>query len=409
MKPIDISPRSTRRGRPTVTNGALECSRCHRKANRLRVYWPDDQLCNSCFYTAMRTHGICPNCGHDGVLPGRLNRTDPRPACLTCSGIPSNYTCMACGIEGELYRRGICARCALREDLCKILLHDPADPAAMHTLIEIFCAVDRPESILSWKRNVKVLELLGGIATGAISLSHEGLNSAGPVRHVDHLRSLLQHHGLLPERDEHLSRFELWLAAKLDAVDCPQVRAPVEQFATWHHLRRIRSESKPGQASDSSTRWAKQEITETIKFLTWLIEHHGRMVGDCTQRDVDEYLASGSTTRHAIRTFFVWAKKSKINRAVQIGHRQAATVPSITQEQRLSWIKELLTGDSETLPYRAAGTLLLLYATPHEDREVASDGCLAGIRRNTHRSWQRTRSSSRAVRLTTQLSPLQPA
>ena len=55
----------------------IECSRCHRRANKLRVYWPGDQLCHSCFYTAMRTHGICPNCGHDGVLPGRRNHTDP--------------------------------------------------------------------------------------------------------------------------------------------------------------------------------------------------------------------------------------------------------------------------------------------------------------------------------------------
>jgi len=173
-------------------------------ANKLRVYWPGDQLCHSCFYAAMRTHGICPSCGHDGVLPGRLNRTDPRPVCLTCAGITGNFTCKTCRQEGEIYRRGECARCALRDDLCTILLHHPADPAAMQTLIEVLCAVDRPESILTWKRNVQVLELLGGITSGAIPLTHDGLTAAGPGRHVDHLRSLLQHHGLLPERDEHL-------------------------------------------------------------------------------------------------------------------------------------------------------------------------------------------------------------
>jgi hypothetical protein len=92
-----------------------------------------------------------------------------------------------------------------------------------------------------------VLELLGGLASGAIPLTHDGLTAAGSGRHVDHLRSILQHHVLLPGRDEHLARFEVWLAAKLDAIDSPTVRAPVEQFATWHHLRRLRSESKPGQ------------------------------------------------------------------------------------------------------------------------------------------------------------------
>jgi len=36
----------------------------------------------------------------------------------------------------------------------------------------------------------------------------------------------------------------------------------------------------------------------------------------------------------------------------------------LTQNQRLAWIKELLTGDAESLPYRVAGILLLLYAQP---------------------------------------------
>jgi hypothetical protein len=364
MATINPTPRSTTRGRPRVTTGAFECSRCKRMANKLRAYWPGDQLCHSCFYTAMRTHGICPNCGHDGVLPGRRNRTDPSPVCLTCAGIPGDFTCTTCHHEGEIYRRRQCARCALRDDLCKILLHHPADLAAMQTLIEVLCGVDRPESILTWKRNQQVLELLGGITSGAVPLTHDGLTAAGSGRHIDHLRSLLQHHGLLPERDEHLARFEVWLDAKLDAIASPTVRTPVEQFATWHHLRRLRSESRPGQSSAGPVRSAKQEITETIKFLTWLEQIHRRTVTDCTQQDVSEYLASGPTTRHLIRTFFIWAKKSKINVAVQIGFRQARTTPTITQDQRLAWLKELLIGDSESLPYRVAGVLLLLYAQP---------------------------------------------
>ena len=75
-------------------------------------------------------------------------------------------------------------------------------------------------------------------------------------------------------------------------------------------------------------------------------------------------MASGPTTRHSIRTFFIWAKKSRINKAVQIAHREAKTTRTLTQDQRLGWIKELLTGDAESLPYRVAGTLLLLYAQP---------------------------------------------
>jgi len=54
----------------------------------------------------------------------------------------------------------------------------------------------------------------------------------------------------------------------------------------------------------------------------------------------------------------------RVNRSITLRHRQAKTVRVLTQDQRLEWIRELLSGDSESLPYRVAGTLLLLYAQP---------------------------------------------
>ena len=55
---------------------------------------------------------------------------------------------------------------------------------------------------------------------------------------------LLVHHGLLPQRDPYLPRFERWIDATLDGL-ADEVRQPVQHFATWHHLRRIRTRA-PG-------------------------------------------------------------------------------------------------------------------------------------------------------------------
>lgn len=52
---------------------------------------------------------------------------------------------------------------------------------------------------------------------------------------------------------------------------------------------------------------AKQEITETVKFLVWLHETYQRTAATCAQPDIDEWLATDPTTRTAIRTFFVVA------------------------------------------------------------------------------------------------------
>ena len=59
-----------------------------------------------------------------------------------------------------------------------------------------------------------------------------------------------------------------------------------------------------------------------------------------------------------------WAKKSKVNAAVRLENQQPMSIPLLTHDQRLQWIKELLTGDAESLHYGVAGILLLLYAQP---------------------------------------------
>jgi hypothetical protein len=148
---------------------------------------------------------------------------------------------------------------------------------------------------------------------------------------------------------------------KLDAITEPAVRTPVEQFATWHHLRRLRKASTPGQRSDAATRYAKQNITEAIKFLAWLYSAHQRTVATCLQQDVNEWLVSGPATRSKVRNFFAWAKKARLNTSVQITHQQSPPSRALTQQQRLAWLKELLIGEPDSLAYRVAGILLLLY------------------------------------------------
>ena len=363
---MTISPNraSTKRGRPLVTDGHFLCSRCQRMANQRRVSWPGEDLCYRCVYTAMRIRGICPRCGHDGVLPGLALDGIRQPICLSCAGIPGDFTCRRCGIEGDLYRRGTCARCALRDDLTALMIDGAHDPVAMTPIVDALCRVDRPASILTWKLSLKVQALLAGLASGDIPLTHQGLDDAGKDNETAHLRSLLEHNGILPARDEPLARFERWLTLKLDAITEPAVRTPVEQFATWYHLRRLRKASTPGQRSDAATRYAKQDITEAIKFLAWLHNAHQRTVATCLQQDVNEWLISGPTTRSKIRNFFAWATKARLNTSVQIARQQPPPSRAITQEQRLAWLKELLSGEPDSLAYRVAGVLLLLYAQP---------------------------------------------
>src|SRR4051812_29185048 len=116
----EIPMRLAVRGRPRTT-GAFICDRCSRAAGKHRASWPEGRICGTCFTVAMRTHGTCPGCGTERMLPGRTAAHDHQPVCGDCAGITQDYHCSGCGTETEHYRQDTCARCSLRTDLTALL------------------------------------------------------------------------------------------------------------------------------------------------------------------------------------------------------------------------------------------------------------------------------------------------
>jgi hypothetical protein len=347
-----------RRGRPR-TSGSQLCDRCGRSCGKIRTRWPDGRICGICFHEATRTFGNCDQCGQHRLLPGR---DGCRRLCRGCARITTDLDCHRCGAEGEHHRRGLCTRCTLRDDLSSLLIPARTQaPPQLARLIDALTSVDRPESIHTWKRSPQVIHLLRGLGDGTIPLNHAALDTAPPGHAREHIRELLVHHQLLPHRDPDLARFERWLRERLDSIEDPAVRGPLEQFATWHHLRRIRRRS--GRDVRGAVHTSKQEITEVGKFLTWLAGRE-KTIATCTQADVDEWLAGGPTTRHTIRTFTVWTTKQRLSGKLAIDFRQARSSRLITPDDRLEWITRCLVGEPDTLAYRVAAVLLLLYAQP---------------------------------------------
>lgn len=258
---------------------------------------------------------------------------------------------------------GICARCALRDDLNDLLAPGGDSRPELAALVEAFCTATRPESVITWKRNPAVTALLTDIGTGALALSHEALDQVPASRAAEHLREMLVHHGLLPARDPDLAKFERWLQARLDSIEPAAVRQPLERFATWHHLRRIRARSRQGEAVHGAVHCAKQEITETGRLLAWL-HQQGLTLAECTQGRLEEWLTSGPSTRTAARTFINWARSNRSAGDIEIPARTARSTPLITHEARLDLLRRCLVEEPDTLTYRVAAALLLLYAQP---------------------------------------------
>ena len=105
----------------------------------------------------MRTHGMCPGCGDERLLPGRDGQT--KAICRDCAGITTEMTCVTCGAETERFRKGACARCVVEGDLIAIL--KPTDPPDLRIkrLIQALVSSQRPVSVYTWTRGAKASQI----------------------------------------------------------------------------------------------------------------------------------------------------------------------------------------------------------------------------------------------------------
>lgn len=301
------------------------------------------------------------------MLPGRDDERNP--ICRTCAGITTRLECVDCGREAERFRAGACVRCVVRGELTELLR--PESDLRLHRLVDTLGSVSRPESIYTYMRGARARALLTAIGNRELALTQGAFDQLTPGPAVEHLRALLVHHRMLPERGtvEELHRFEQWIVERLAALPDDGTRDRIERFATWHHLRRVRERAREPEVNiETVTHAAKQEITEAGKFLLWLRAEYRFSAAQLRQEHIDDYLSGGTSTRKHIRNFVRWLNREdhrsgKAGR-LDVPFRQAHSEPMLRQSERITLVRNCLDWDQVMLPTRIAGLLLLLWAQP---------------------------------------------
>lgn len=349
------------KGRPRAP-GEVTCARCQEQTPKTttKYRFPEGLICGRCYDRATHTFGDCPGCSTNRLLPGI--DSSGRSVCSDCGGLGRSFICHRCGHEGAIFRRGNCERCSLDDDLSEVLngadQFDPTMSALKTRLLES----DRPTSVLTWMRSPKVKTILRGLADGSISITHEGLDSAGRTGAVQHIRALLVDMKLLPTRDEAYVSFENWVNRVVQETP-PNQRLPLTQYAVWHHLNRVRQLVERGQDAHSPAHYAKQQITAASEFLQWL-EVQNVSLGDCGQGLVDEWLTTGPTTRYNLKLFLDYCTEHKLSHPLTVPRRNARSTRRMDADERLRWIRFYCDATDLKLATRTAALMFLLFGQP---------------------------------------------
>jgi len=169
----------------------------------------------------------------------------------------------------------------------------------------------RPDRIIIWLYAGHARELLRGLATGAVPLTHAGLDQFRNRPAADHVRGLLVAVGLLPTRDEGPAHFDRWLAGRLaDHAATTEDFKALSQFATWRLRPYLATKARQRALSEGQVNNATQRLRVAAALLAWLCGR-GRELSQCTQADLDVWFATPPSTHlHAV-PFLRWAMTTR--------------------------------------------------------------------------------------------------
>jgi hypothetical protein len=341
--------------------GRGPCARCKRMTGIGRR-WPDGPVCWNCYATAMETYAACARCGQHRLTPGLDG--ERRPLCQPCAGITAAFTCSRCGREAPRYQRGTCGSCVLSGRLAALL--DDGTGRIRPELVPFHQHVSqmsRPRTGLLWISKPHVPPLLTALARGHVPITHEGISTLSPPQSATHVRDLLVACQVLPPADRFLLLFEQWLATWLAQIASEPHRRLLQRFATWHILHRLRRSAGNGPLGYAPGQAARTDLVQSAAFLTWLASRD-HALGQCTQADIDAYLAQPGQSRNRAIPFLRWCITRKEMPRLAITARPVTRTQPISQHERLAVIRRLAEDDALDLRDRVVALLILLYAQP---------------------------------------------
>jgi hypothetical protein len=226
---------------------------------------------------------------------------------------------------------------------------------------------DSPLALVVWLRSSESAAMLRELIKNEPEPSHESIPS---TKSGHYLRSLLVELEILEERNEYFERLPEWVDTLLQD-DPAEIQNIIQRFAQWHVLHRARRRSTRRELTEGSMKWTRQQITIGREFLIWLRKRQLEPQ-DCTQSNIDLWLASGNTRRYLVRDFIAWAQTNKIvNRNLKIPLRtiREATQP-ITEDDRWGTLTTILKDANIPDDVKVAATLTIAYGQ-HLSRVVA--------------------------------------
>lgn len=259
-----------------------------------------------------------------------------------------------------LYSDGHCPTCVARQRVHDLLSNEQGEVhQQLRPLIDLLDIDGNPRSVIAWLHRAKWAEQLGELARQHHQITHQIIDDLPQTRHLAYLRQVLVHIGALAARDEDIDGTMPWLDDLLE--DQPtSITSVVRPYATWSVLRRARRRRNHTN-NRSARKYARSRISLATQFLNWL-DSRGKSLSTANQADIEAWLVEGSTSRHRLRDFLLWAGGHGLSTSLEIpwlGRDEPEAF--LARESRWDLLRRCMHEEAVAAHLRAAGGMVLLY------------------------------------------------
>lgn len=330
------------------------CSRCAKE----RIVATRDErgapICHGCH----RILEPCSICHRHRRVVGRV---EGAPLCEYCyPRHPVSFRdCTRCGGHAKLRRTGLCERCTADDQLTSLfppqMLENSQNARTMLTALQ---AADPGTVRIAFHRG-KAVGLLRTVLATPELLTHQTLDELGGEPTTRAVRALLVEHGLLPAQNLHLTRFQTWITTTAKQIKDVGERQAFTQFATWTHLRDLRSRTQPLSTQVLANR--RHELRTVIELLAWA-RRRGKTLASLDQADLDVWATTGPG-RYLVADFLAWAHTSGRSRRLRIARRRRPylLVGGLSEDQRRQVLDDVLGNEAIAAGTKLAAALVLLF------------------------------------------------
>ena len=294
--------------------------------------------------------------------------------CGPCSGDERSWTCSDCG-RVDLLQGSRCLACVVESRVAELLTGPSGYIDPQLEGIRTYLTDDTtPDRALGIIRDAQWVQLLRELVAAQRPPTHELLDELPAGSPANHLRTVLEHTGVIEPRPDDLGSLDAWLRDFLSAVPRQDAQL-LRTYAQWWILPRTRRRATRHGTTANTPKYVRTRVETAAHFLAWL-RANDRTLTEATQHDVDTWIESGASTRRRLRDFLKWTHARGLSAALRVHWlgREGLAEHVLGDADRWSLLRRCLGDESLSLDLRVAGALVLLYGQiPTRIAELTAD------------------------------------